>query len=55
MCSWVAEEYGLIGSREFVEEFWPTLSDRAVAYLNTDICVSNNASILNPLVAPILR
>ncbi len=54
-CSWVAEEYGLIGSREFVEQYTPALVERAVAYLNTDICVSNNASILAPHVAPVLK
>jgi len=36
--NWGAEEYGLIGSREFVEEFVTKLSQRAVAYLNNDIC-----------------
>ncbi len=31
------------------------MGDRAVAYLNTDICVSNAYSILAPHVAPLLR
>ncbi len=36
--SWAAEEYGLTGSREFVEDFVAKLSQRAVVYLNVDIC-----------------
>ncbi|XP_071816862.1 putative N-acetylated-alpha-linked acidic dipeptidase [Apostichopus japonicus] len=38
--SWGAEEYGLIGSNEWVEEFSKNLDNRAVAYLNIDIAVS---------------
>ena len=37
--SWGAEEYGLIGSYEWVEEKAKVLSQRAVAYLNVDIAV----------------
>ena len=36
--SWAAEEYGLVGSREFAEDFLPKLKERAVAYLHVDIC-----------------
>ena len=36
--SWGAEEYGLMGSREFVEDFVAKLGHRAVVYLNNDIC-----------------
>ncbi|XP_069165778.1 N-acetylated-alpha-linked acidic dipeptidase 2-like isoform X3 [Procambarus clarkii] len=39
-CSWGAEEYGLIGSTEWVEEHVNKLQERAVMYLNTDICAS---------------
>ena len=39
--SWGAEEYGLMGSREFVEDFVAKLVHRAVVYLNTDICTGN--------------
>lgn len=39
-CSWGAEEYGLMGSFEWVEEHVGKLQDRAVMYLNTDNCVS---------------
>uniref|UniRef100_A0A1I7ZYF3 Peptidase_M28 domain-containing protein n=1 Tax=Steinernema glaseri TaxID=37863 RepID=A0A1I7ZYF3_9BILA len=35
-CNWDAEEFGLIGSTEFVEEFANILRDRAVIYLNVD-------------------
>ncbi|KAL8996368.1 MAG: hypothetical protein Q9169_004091 [Polycauliona sp. 2 TL-2023] len=35
--SWDGEEYALIGSTEWVEEYLPWLSDAAVAYLNVDI------------------
>ncbi|XP_070565287.1 N-acetylated-alpha-linked acidic dipeptidase 2-like [Ptychodera flava] len=41
-CSWGAEEYGLIGSNEFVEEFAKSLTARAVVYLNLDISVMGN-------------
>uniref|UniRef100_H2Z2R7 glutamate carboxypeptidase II n=1 Tax=Ciona savignyi TaxID=51511 RepID=H2Z2R7_CIOSA len=39
-CSWGAEEYGLIGSTEWVEEFQKQLLFRAVAYINVDVAVS---------------
>ena len=35
--SWDGEEYGLIGSTEWVEEYIPWLSKSAVAYLNLDV------------------
>ena len=38
-CSWDAEEEGLIGSTEWVEQHAKTL-ERAVAYFNTDVGVS---------------
>ncbi|XP_031568869.1 aminopeptidase NAALADL1-like isoform X2 [Actinia tenebrosa] len=38
-CSWAAEEFGLVGSVEFVQQNSKLLSDRAVAYLNTDVAV----------------
>jgi N-acetylated-alpha-linked acidic dipeptidase len=40
LCSWDAEEYGLIGSTEWAEEFASELKDKAVAYLNLDAAVS---------------
>jgi len=41
-CSWAAEEFGLIGSVEWVEQNSKMLSDRAIAYLNTDVAVGGN-------------
>lgn len=38
--SWDGEEYGLIGSTEWVEEYLPWLQDANVAYVNLDIAVS---------------
>jgi N-acetylated-alpha-linked acidic dipeptidase len=40
MCSWDAEEQGLIGSTEWVEENATQLREKAVAYLNMDTAVS---------------
>jgi N-acetylated-alpha-linked acidic dipeptidase len=40
LCSWDAEEYGLIGSVEWVEENAGELREKAVAYLNMDTAVS---------------
>ncbi|XP_010535936.1 PREDICTED: LOW QUALITY PROTEIN: probable glutamate carboxypeptidase 2 [Tarenaya hassleriana] len=40
LCIWDAEEYGLIGSTEWVEENRELLSSKAVAYLNADCAVS---------------
>lgn len=41
-CAWGAEEQGLIGSREWVENFGQILGHRAVAYLNVDLAVQGN-------------
>jgi N-acetylated-alpha-linked acidic dipeptidase len=38
--SWDGEEYGLLGSTEWVEEYLPWLSASAVAYINLDVGVS---------------
>lgn len=51
-CSWAAEEFGLIGSTEWVEDKLPKLQSRAVAYVNTDICVMGNR--LEIMASPIL-
>uniref|UniRef100_A0A452HX67 Aminopeptidase NAALADL1 n=1 Tax=Gopherus agassizii TaxID=38772 RepID=A0A452HX67_9SAUR len=37
--SWGAEEFGLIGSTEYTEEFYSKLRERSVAYINVDISV----------------
>ncbi|KAL9661380.1 hypothetical protein QQ045_026204 [Rhodiola kirilowii] len=39
LCNWDAEEYGLIGSTEWVEENREMLASGAVAYLNVDVAV----------------
>ncbi|XP_016451825.2 putative glutamate carboxypeptidase LAMP1 [Nicotiana tabacum] len=39
LCNWDAEEYGLIGSTEWVEENREMLASRVVAYLNVDCAV----------------
>ncbi|TSR04318.1 N-acetylated-alpha-linked acidic dipeptidase-like protein [Bagarius yarrelli] len=41
--SWGAEEFGLIGSTEYAEEYISKLSQRTVAYINVDISVFGNA------------
>ncbi|KAI0496509.1 hypothetical protein KFK09_022828 [Dendrobium nobile] len=40
LCNWDAEEYGLLGSTEWVEDNMEVLASRAVAYLNVDSAVS---------------
>jgi N-acetylated-alpha-linked acidic dipeptidase len=37
LASWDGEEYGLIGSTEWVEEYLPWLNETAIAYLNVDV------------------
>ncbi|XP_057718332.1 probable glutamate carboxypeptidase AMP1 [Arachis stenosperma] len=39
LCSWDAEEFGMIGSTEWVEQNLINLSPKAVAYLNVDCAV----------------
>ncbi|XP_077570364.1 aminopeptidase NAALADL1 [Stigmatopora nigra] len=43
--SWGAEEFGLIGSTEFTEQYFTKLSERTVAYINVDVAVQGNASL----------
>jgi len=42
LCSWDAEEEGLIGSTEWAEEKASELQEKAVAYLNVDVAVSGS-------------
>ena len=42
LASWDAEEYGLLGSTEWVEEYVPWLVRANVAYLNVDVAVSGS-------------
>jgi len=40
LCSWDAEEFGLVGSTEWAEDNAAELKEKAVAYLNLDAAVS---------------
>jgi N-acetylated-alpha-linked acidic dipeptidase len=40
LCSWDGEEYGLLGSTEWVEENAVELKQKAVVYLNVDVAVA---------------
>jgi N-acetylated-alpha-linked acidic dipeptidase len=51
--SWDGEEYGLLGSTEWVEEYLPWLSTSTVAYLNVD--VGANGPNLRVAAAPLLN
>jgi len=42
LCSWGAEEFGLVGSVEWVQENAKVLTNRAVVYLNTDVAVGGD-------------
>ncbi|KAH6900016.1 hypothetical protein B0T10DRAFT_554565 [Thelonectria olida] len=54
--SWDGEEYSLIGSTEWVEEYLPWLSDANVAYVNVDVGVdgpsfkASAAPLLNQII-----
>ncbi|KAI9742885.1 MAG: hypothetical protein M1818_003614 [Claussenomyces sp. TS43310] len=54
--SWDGEEYGLIGSTEWVEEYIPWLSAANVAYVNMDVGVGgpNFGASANPLLNNII-
>jgi N-acetylated-alpha-linked acidic dipeptidase len=49
---WDAEEFGLIGSTEYVEEFRATLSEQLIAYINIDMYMNGR---FDPGGAPSLR
>lgn len=51
--SWDGEEYSLLGSTEWVEEYIPWLSKAAIAYLNVD--VGTRGSKFTAKAAPLLR
>ncbi|XP_067026136.1 glutamate carboxypeptidase 2-like [Acropora muricata] len=58
ICSWGAEEFSIIGSREWVEQHEKLLSERAVMYLNVDTGVAGNYLLTmgsSPLVKDMLR
>lgn len=51
--SWSTEEYGLMGSNEWVYDKIHKLMNKAVALINVDICVKG--PILDPEASPILK
>ncbi|KAK3725931.1 hypothetical protein LTR37_000079 [Vermiconidia calcicola] len=51
--SWDGEEYGLLGSTEWVEEYIPWLSESTVAYINVD--VGARGSNFQASAAPVLN
>lgn len=51
--SWDGEEYGLLGSTEWVEEYLPWLSNANVAYLNIDVGV--RGKVFSASAAPLLN
>ena len=59
--SWDGEEYGLVGSTEWVEEFVPWLKNSAVAYLNVDVGArgsrfqTSSAPLLNELLYKVTK
>ncbi|KAI9736633.1 MAG: hypothetical protein M1834_000837 [Cirrosporium novae-zelandiae] len=61
LASWDCEEYGLVGSTEWVEEYIPWLNTSAVTYLNVDVACSGPVIYLgatpelHTLVAEILK
>ncbi|RPA87473.1 glutamate carboxypeptidase 2 [Ascobolus immersus RN42] len=55
--SWDGEEYGLLGSTEWVEDKWKYLDKNAVAYINVDVGAvgSNFDAAANPLLGSLLH
>ncbi|KAF1816285.1 Zn-dependent exopeptidase [Eremomyces bilateralis CBS 781.70] len=53
LASWDGEEYGLLGSTEWVEEYLPWLNSSAVAYLNVD--VGSSGPHFKAAAAPLLN
>lgn len=51
--SWDGEEYGLVGSTEWVEEYLPWLSAANVAYINVDVGV--RSPVFTASAAPMLN
>merc|ERR1711988_1761440 len=57
LASWDAEEYGLIGSTEWVEQHSDVLREEAVAYVNVDVAVSGSTlhAESSPSLAGVIR
>ncbi|XP_068200575.1 putative N-acetylated-alpha-linked acidic dipeptidase [Palaemon carinicauda] len=52
-CAWGAEEYGLVASMEWTEQFGKQLAARTVAYINVDMAIEGNYT-LRTKSAPLL-
>ncbi|GAB6019806.1 hypothetical protein CHUAL_001349 [Chamberlinius hualienensis] len=52
--SWDAEEFGIVGSLEWVEDHFKELMDNCVAYINVDSAVTGNTT-LHALGSPLLQ
>ncbi|KAJ3919944.1 hypothetical protein F5877DRAFT_39116, partial [Lentinula edodes] len=57
IASWDAEEYGLIGSTEYGEDFAEWISEHAVAYLNVDVSSAGSRwdAVASPSLAHLIR
>ncbi|KAI0080803.1 Zn-dependent exopeptidase [Panus rudis PR-1116 ss-1] len=57
IASWDAEEYGLVGSTEWGEDFADWLAEHVVAYLNVDVSVAGSAWMTggSPSLAHLIR
>lgn len=57
LASWDAEEYGIVGSTEWVEDHAESLKAKAIAYINTDTAVSGHMfrAGASPLLANLIR
>jgi len=57
ICNWGAEEPGLIGSTEWVEQHRAELQSKAIVYINTDVGVSgpNFAASASPSLNDLIR
>ncbi|KAK7082545.1 N-acetylated-alpha-linked acidic dipeptidase 2 [Halocaridina rubra] len=52
-CAWGSEEYGLLASVEWAEQFGKQLADRTVVYINIDMAIEGNYT-LRTKSAPLL-
>lgn len=58
LCSWDNEEYGLVGSTEWVEDNAQDLADNCVAYINVDEATNGGrflGAVGSPLLSEVLR
>ncbi|KAL5251844.1 hypothetical protein ACHWQZ_G014860 [Mnemiopsis leidyi] len=54
LASWGAEEQGIIGSTEFVEDYMTLLQEKMVAYINVDVAASDRDNF-TPAATPNFR